>query len=284
MSTLTVEELRSKSTQAAELIEKLKNQIAQIKIASSPAKMAERSTSLQQENEKLKKQVEELKKQLEAAEGKSPKAAPLGNVSNVPKSEASTATPEKKAEKKPKQQQENKKQTPKKEELKPEDINISKLDIRIGKIMKVERHPDADGLYVEQVDLGEGKLRQVCSGLVKHIPIEEMENILICVLCNLKPCKLRGVASEAMVLCASSPEKVELMIAPPGAQIGDRLTCEGFTGEPVEQCTPKNKVFDMVAVDLKTDDNLVGCYKGTPLEIKGKGPIKSKTLKGVMVK
>ena len=40
--------------------------------------------------------------------------------------------------------------------------------------MKVERHPDADGLYVEQVDLGEGKLRQVCSGLVKHIPIEEV--------------------------------------------------------------------------------------------------------------
>ncbi len=60
------------------------------------------------------------------------------------------------------------------EPLNPEDVNVSKLDIRVGKIMKCERHPDADGLYVEQIDLGEGKLRQVCSGLVKHIPIEEV--------------------------------------------------------------------------------------------------------------
>ena len=111
-----------------------------------------------------------------------------------------------------------------------------------------------------------------------------MQDIFICVLCNLKPCKLRGVASEAMVLCASSPEKVELMVAPEGAQIGDKITCEGFDGEPIEQCTPKNKVFDAVAVDLKTNDSLIGCYKGVPLQIKGKGPIKSKTLKGVMVK
>ena len=48
------------------------------------------------------------------------------------------------------------------------------MDIRVGKIVKCERHPDADGLYVEQIDLGEGKLRNVCSGLVKHIPIEQV--------------------------------------------------------------------------------------------------------------
>lgn len=64
------------------------------------------------------------------------------------------------------------------EALKLEDVNVSLLDIRVGKIMKCERHPDADGLYVEQIDLGEGKLRQVCSGLVKHIPLEEV-NLLI---------------------------------------------------------------------------------------------------------
>ena len=59
--------------------------------------------------------------------------------------------------------------------LKEEDINVSKLDIRIGKIVKVDKHPEADSLYVEQIDLGEGKLRNVCSGLVKHIPIEQVE-------------------------------------------------------------------------------------------------------------
>lgn len=49
-----------------------------------------------------------------------------------------------------------------------------------------------------------------------------MQDRLVVCVCNLKPAKLRGILSEAMVLCASTPEKVELMLAPPGAQIGDR--------------------------------------------------------------
>lgn len=293
-STLSIEELRAKSAQANELIEKLKHQIEQIKLASTPASMAERAKNLQKENEVLKKKVEELKKELENAESKNP----LGNVTNIkvptptstptpeaPKPVAKAAVapePSKKTEKKAKQEKQP--QQPKKAELNPEDINVSSLDIRIGKIMKCERHPDADGLYVEQIDLGEGKLRNVCSGLVKHIPLEEMQDRMVVLLCNLKPCKLRGVLSEAMVLCASTPEKVELMIPPPGAQIGDRVTAEGFSGEPVAECTPKNKVFDIVAADLKTNDSMVGTYKGVTLEVKGKGPLKSATLKNVMIK
>ncbi len=111
-----------------------------------------------------------------------------------------------------------------------------------------------------------------------------MQDQMVVLLCNLKPCKLRGVQSEAMVLCASTPEKVELMIPPAGSVVGDRVTCEGFVGEPIAECNPKNKVFDLVAVDLKTNDDMVGTYKGAPLIVQGKGPLKSKTLKGVMVK
>ena len=62
----------------------------------------------------------------------------------------------------------------KEEELKPEDLNISKLDIRVGRILNCQKHPDADALYVEQIDLGETKPRNVCSGLVKHIPLEQV--------------------------------------------------------------------------------------------------------------
>ena len=46
--------------------------------------------------------------------------------------------------------------------------------MRVGKIVKCEKHPEADLLYVEQIDLGEGKLRNVCSGLVKHITLEQV--------------------------------------------------------------------------------------------------------------
>lgn len=55
------------------------------------------------------------------------------------------------------------------------DISITRLDIRVGLIKKAEKHPDADSLYVEQIDVGEEETRTVVSGLVKHIPLDEMQ-------------------------------------------------------------------------------------------------------------
>lgn len=103
-------------------------------------------------------------------------------------------------------------------------------------------------------------------------------------MCNLKPTKLRGVLSEAMVLCASTPEKVELMVPPPGALVGDRVTVHGFEGQPAPECNPKNNIFGIVQADLNTNEDLIGTYKGIPMEVKGKGPIKSSTLKSVPIK
>ena len=56
----------------------------------------------------------------------------------------------------------------------PERMDASRLDFRVGKIVAVEKHPDADTLYVETVDLGEDKPRTIVSGLVNHIPIEQV--------------------------------------------------------------------------------------------------------------
>lgn len=53
-------------------------------------------------------------------------------------------------------------------------VDISRLDLRIGKIIAVEKHPDAEKLYVETVDVGEEKPRTIVSGLVEHIPIEKV--------------------------------------------------------------------------------------------------------------
>ena len=59
------------------------------------------------------------------------------------------------------------------------------------------------------------KPRTVISGLVKFIPEAEMQNRKAILMCNLKPSKMRGIMSEAMVMCASTPEKVEIL-TPPG--------------------------------------------------------------------
>lgn len=55
-----------------------------------------------------------------------------------------------------------------------ENLDVSRVDFRVGKIVQVEKHPDADSLYVEQVDVGESKNRTVVSGLVKHVTLDQV--------------------------------------------------------------------------------------------------------------
>lgn len=53
-------------------------------------------------------------------------------------------------------------------------VDVSRLDLRVGCIITAEKHPDADTLYVEQVDVGEASPRTVVSGLVKHVPLDKV--------------------------------------------------------------------------------------------------------------
>lgn len=73
------------------------------------------------------------------------------------------------------------------------------INCRVGKIVKVDKHPNADALYLEEIDVGEDKPRQVISGLVKFVPKDQMENRRVLVVCNLKPAKMRDVMSYGMV-------------------------------------------------------------------------------------
>lgn len=150
-------------------------------------------------------------------------------------------------------------------------LDISRLDLRVGKIVEVDKHPDADALYVEKIDCGdESGPRTVISGLVKHVPLEEMKDRQVVVLCNLKPAKMRGILSEAMVMCASSEQKVELIRPPEGAAPGDKVTFEGYEGEPDAQLNPKKKIWEQIAPDIKTDSEGVANYKGVPFALASK--------------
>ena len=50
-----------------------------------------------------------------------------------------------------------------------------------------------------------------------------MQNRKAILLCNLKPAKMRGIMSEAMVMCASTPEKVEILSPPEDSIPGGKL-------------------------------------------------------------
>jgi len=87
---------------------------------------------------------------------------------------------------------------------------FSRLEIRVGRILECEKHPDADTLYVEKVDVGEPETRTIVSGLVKYVPLDEMIGRTVVVLCNLKPRAMRGVTSFGMLLCASNEDHTEV--------------------------------------------------------------------------
>ncbi|CAE6485088.1 unnamed protein product [Rhizoctonia solani] len=136
----------------------------------------------------------------------------------------------------------------------------SMIDLRVGKIVHVEKHPDADGLYVEQIDIGEPEgPRTVVSGLVNYIPIEQMRDRLLIAVCNLKPANMRGVKSFAMVLCATHKDGkdhgIEIVNPPEGSKPGDRVYFEGerFAGaQPLSQLNPKKKIFETVQPGFTT--------------------------------
>ncbi|XP_075160705.1 tyrosyl-tRNA synthetase [Haematobia irritans] len=145
----------------------------------------------------------------------------------------------------------------------PEEDGPHRLDIRVGKVVEVQRHPDADTLYVLKIDLAEAQPRTIISGLVKFVTIEELDQRLVAVLCNLKPSKMRGILSEGMVLCTSNEDHtvVEPIIVPASAVPGSRLAFEGYSGQPDEQLNPKKKVWEKLSVDLKTNSEGVAVWK-----------------------
>jgi len=99
---------------------------------------------------------------------------------------------------------------------------FKKVDLRIGKILSVEDHPNADKLYVIQVDLGDEK-RQTVAGLKGHYKPEELAGRCVVVVANLQPAKLRGVESQGMLLACQDGDAVRILQpdreATPGSKV-----------------------------------------------------------------
>jgi methionine--tRNA ligase beta chain len=88
---------------------------------------------------------------------------------------------------------------------------LSLMEIRVGKIVEIGKHPEADSLYVEQVDVGESTgPRTIVSGLVAFCKAEDLLNKKVTVLCNLKPRPLKGITSHGMLLCASNADHTQV--------------------------------------------------------------------------
>ena len=167
--------------------------------------------------------------------------------------------------------------------------DLSKMDIRVGKIVGVVKNPNSEKLYNEEIDIGNGEIRLIASGLQKFIPIEKVQDAMVVVLCNLKAKKLADYMSHGMVLCAQPADGsvVEFLTPPEGSVPGDLVSFEGFERKPVEQLNAKKNPWDNVRPKLNTDDSLVGCYKNDDGKnipfMTPKGVCKASTVKGGLI-
>jgi aminoacyl tRNA synthase complex-interacting multifunctional protein 1 len=168
---------------------------------------------------------------------------------------------------------------PQKSAEKDSECNVSILNIQVGVILKAWKHPSADSLLVEEIDLGAGNVRQVVSGLAKFFSPEELVNRRVVLITNVKPGKLRDVMSAGLVLCASNSDHtvVEPLIPPEGAKLGERISFAGFDGKPEDVLNPKKKQLDKITPHLRTDENGVATFRGVPFTTSA-GPCRSSVL------
>ena len=144
---------------------------------------------------------------------------------------------------------------------------LSRLEIRVGKIVEIGKHPEADSLYVEKVDCGESTgPRTIVSGLVQYCTVEQLLNKNVIVLCNLKPRPLKGITSFGMLLCSSNSDHTEVVpLAPPAdAAPGQLITFKGHKPEPVEAGNRATKAYDKIKDELFVNDEGIATFAGVP--------------------
>ena len=91
-----------------------------------------------------------------------------------------------------------------------------RLDLRVGKIIKVKDHPNANKLYVLTVDFNEETgHRTIVTGLKEFCKKEDLEGKSAIFVLNLEPVNIRGIKSEGMILAAESPGTAKTCILVP---------------------------------------------------------------------
>ena len=224
----------------------------------------------------------EEKTEVKVVPAAAPVAAPVAAPATAPVAVPAAVT----AEDEKKTGEEKKKTERKKQEKKPakkvETIpDVCQLDFKVGKIIKIEKHAGSTKLYVEEIDLGNGQIRKIASGLQEHVPIEQMQDRLVVVFCNLKEKKVAGYPSYGMVLCASSADEkvIEPLLPPPGSVPGDLVSVESFERKPCPDInlSKKNNPWTKSQPSFTTAPDLTVVFNGKALKT-DKGVIKTKTL------
>jgi methionine--tRNA ligase beta chain len=178
--------------------------------------------------------------------------------------------------------------------------DIRRVALRAATILEAGPHPEADSLLICKVDCGDvtengepAEPRTVVAGLAGKILASDLIGMKVVVISNLKPAKMRGIESMAMLLAASDGnegnEKVELLSVPDSVPNGELVAFEGK--DPVEpdvmlKSKGALKVWDRVRAGLKLNNNGEAAYLqdgAMHRMMTSGGPVKTATLKNAVI-
>jgi len=181
---------------------------------------------------------------------------------------------------------------------------MSRVLLKVGKIVSIEIHPESDHLFVEQIDCGDpAGPRTIVSGLRGAIPQDQLKDQLVVIAANLEPRKFKGVVSHGMVLCAVSSatksgdghdgdsaanedRRIEIVQPPHGSAPGDVVSADGhgYDGVPPDEVLKgKGKVvWETISPGLRTDEDCTATWNGFPL-VTGAGKCRVKSLQNVAI-
>eukprot|EP01032_Pedospumella_encystans_P008387 gene8387-9962_t len=151
-------------------------------------------------------------------------------------------------------------------------LDPTKLEIRCGVVLKCWNHPDSEKLLCEEIDMGNGDVRQIASDIRAFYAAEQLVGMKVVVLCNLKERSIGGFKNQGMVLCAVSADHsvIRLLEAPASAAAGDRVTFPPFPADSVAATAAqmvKKKILEGLAPGLRTDCAGVAHWNDSPFTI-----------------
>ncbi len=101
---------------------------------------------------------------------------------------------------------------------------FSKLDLRAGKIVKVEKIPRSKSLLKLTIDIGDDQLKTAVAGIAEYYSPKELEGRQLVVVTNLEPRKIFGVESEVMILAAQDEKNVVILQPEKPIKIGSKIS------------------------------------------------------------
>jgi len=97
--------------------------------------------------------------------------------------------------------------------------DFKKIELLVAQIKEVKEHPNAERLYVLQVDTGRD-VRQIVAGIRKAYTVDQLINRRVILVANMEPAVIRGKVSNGMLLAASDANGMSLLAADKDMALG----------------------------------------------------------------